>query len=66
MSVPKSKWSGRLCRCETTRDHRRHYPNKCNLVLLHEYGMFLGACIMVISLYGTDTVIYVKSGSVRA
>jgi hypothetical protein len=29
MFVPKNKWSGRLCRCETTWDHRRTLPKQC-------------------------------------
>jgi hypothetical protein len=39
--------------------------NSAILVLLHEYGRFLGACIMGILCYGTNTVIYVMPGSVR-
>jgi hypothetical protein len=57
MPVPKSKWSGRLCRSETTWDHRRHSPNSAIVVLLHEYGRFLGAYIMDICCHGTNIVI---------
>jgi hypothetical protein len=41
------------------------YQNSAILVLLHEYGPFLGACIMGILYYGTKIVIYVMSGYVR-
>jgi hypothetical protein len=39
--------------------------NSAVLVLLHEYGRFLGAFIMGICYYGTDIVIYMMTGSVR-
>jgi hypothetical protein len=39
--------------------------NSAILVLLHEYGRFLGAYIMGILCHGTNIVIYVISGSVR-
>jgi hypothetical protein len=35
------------------------------LVLLHEYGWFLGAYLMGIWCHGTNIVIYVMSGSLR-
>jgi hypothetical protein len=35
------------------------------LVLLHEYGRYLGAYIMGILCHGTNIVIYVMYGSVR-
>jgi hypothetical protein len=41
------------------------YQNSAILVLLHEYGRFLGACIIGIRYYGTNIVIYVMSGYVR-
>jgi hypothetical protein len=41
------------------------HQNSAILVLLHEYGRFLGACIMDICYYGTNIVIYLISGSVR-
>jgi hypothetical protein len=28
MSAPKNRWPGRLCRGETTWDHRRHQPKQ--------------------------------------
>jgi hypothetical protein len=39
--------------------------NSAILVLLHEYGRFLGAYIMGILYYGTNIVIYMMPGSVR-
>jgi hypothetical protein len=39
--------------------------NSAMLVLLHEYGRFLGSYIMVVSCHGTKIVMYVMSGSVR-
>jgi hypothetical protein len=41
------------------------YQNSAILVLLHEYGRFLGAYIMGICYYGTNIVIYVMPGSAR-
>jgi hypothetical protein len=41
------------------------YQNSAILVLLREYGQFLGACIIGICCYGTNIVIYVMPGSVR-
>jgi hypothetical protein len=41
------------------------YQNSAILVLMHEYGRFLGACIMDIWYYGTNILIYVMSGYVR-
>jgi hypothetical protein len=41
------------------------YQNSATLVLLHEYGRFLGAYIMGILYYGTNIVIYLMLGSVR-
>jgi hypothetical protein len=41
------------------------YQNSATLVLLHEYGRFLGAYIMGICYYGTNIVIYLMLGSVR-
>jgi hypothetical protein len=41
------------------------YQNSAILVILHEYGRFLGPCIMGILYYGTSIVIYVMPGSVR-
>jgi hypothetical protein len=41
------------------------YQNSATLVLLHEYGRFLGANIMGIWYYGTNIVIYLMLGSVR-
>jgi hypothetical protein len=41
------------------------YQNSAILVLLHEYGRFLGAFIMGIWYYGTNIVIYLMSGYVR-
>jgi hypothetical protein len=40
------------------------YQNSAILVLLHEYGRFLGACIMGIRCHGTNVVLYVMPGSV--
>jgi hypothetical protein len=39
--------------------------NSAILVLLHDYGRFLGAYIMGIWCYGTNIGIYVISGSMR-
>jgi hypothetical protein len=39
--------------------------NSAMLVLLHEYGRFLGAYIVDICRHGTNIVIYVMSASVR-
>jgi hypothetical protein len=39
--------------------------NSAIVVLLHEYGRFLGAYIMGISCHGINIVIYVMSGSAR-
>jgi regulation of enolase protein 1 (concanavalin A-like superfamily) len=41
------------------------YQNSAILVLLHENGWFLGACIIGIWCYGTHIMIYVMPGSVR-
>jgi hypothetical protein len=41
------------------------YQNSDIVVLLHEYGWFLGAYIMGILYYGTNIVIYLMPGSVR-
>jgi hypothetical protein len=41
------------------------YQNSSNLLLLHEYGRFLGAYIMGILYYGKHILIYLMLGSVR-
>jgi hypothetical protein len=41
------------------------YQKSAILVLLHEYGQFLGAYIMGICYYGTNIVIYLIPSSVR-
>jgi hypothetical protein len=46
MSVPKSKCTGCMCRRETTWTTEVLSQNIAILVLMHEYGRFLGAYIM--------------------